>query len=145
MGIYDELSQLETTRPDAEQPAPAAQKPPETAAVTETPPADSVTPRRRDARHGVTTATEPDAVVALMEGIDLGRWREVLADTETHNSTYRLTEEERRVAEDLVRDLWRRDQVKTSMNEVARLGLMLLAHDYRRRGKQSIIYRVRRS
>ena len=145
MGIYDALSQLES-----QQPKPAADSPTVRQATSQVATApiskrNVVTPRRHDAVTGVNQPGAHGVSVSVLEGVDLDGWREVLANTETHSSTYRLTEGERRLAEDLVRDLWRTYRIKTSMNELARLGLMLLEHDFRRRKSQSIINDIKKS
>lgn len=142
MGIYDELASLEkpqATRPS--RPLPSAEP-----------------PRAQTRRGSITTkAVKPtvstsvthdamnDVVTSLLEGVDVSRWRELLAGTETHNASLRLSALERDEVEDLVRDLRRADHIRTSMNELARLGLLLLVHDFRRRGKKSVINRVKKS
>lgn len=86
-----------------------------------------------------------DVVTSLLDDVDLGEWREMIANTETHSSAFRLSSAERDAVEDMVRDLRRVKRVKTSMNELARLGLMLLIHDFRKRGDKSIVYRVKKT
>lgn len=136
MGIYDTLSQL-----DADQAPQPRQK---TAAVQpQSPEAPASTPKstRTPRRHDVAG----DVVTSLLTGVDLVAWREMVADTETHSSALRLSAAERDAVEDLVRDLRRAKRIKTSMNELARLGLLLLVHDFRAREEESIVYRVKKS
>lgn len=136
MGIYDELSQLDSAQ-----------------ALTPKTPAKPAAPAPRRIKAPTTTASRPqrrhdvmeDVVTSLLEGVDLGEWREMIANTETHSSAFRLSSAERDAVEDLVRDLRRVKRVKTSMNELARLGLMLLIHDFRKRGDKSIVYRVKKT
>ena len=136
MGIYDTLSQL-----DADQ-APQPTKPP-TAVEPQSPQATTTTPKntRTPRRHDVVG----DVVTSVLAGVDLAAWREVVSDTETHSSALRLSAAERDAVEDLVRDLRRAKRIKTSMNELARLGLLLLVHDFRTREEESIVYRVKKS
>lgn len=136
MGIYDELSQLDsaqapTPKTSAKQSAPMPQR-------TKASVATASRPQRR---HDVTE----DVVTSLLKDVDLGEWREVIANTETHSSAFRLSSAERDAVEDLVRDLRRVKRVKSSMNELARLGLLLLIHDFRKRGDKSIVYRVKKT
>lgn len=136
MGIYDELSQLDSTQ------APTPKTPAKPAApVLQRIKAPAATASRPQRRHDVME----DVVTSLLEGVDRGEWREMIANTETHSSAFRLSSAERDAVEDLVRDLRRVKRVKTSMNELARLGLMLLIHDFRKRGDKSIVYRVKKT
>lgn len=91
--------------------------------------------------HNVTI----DVMTSLLQGIDLKQWREQIEDTETQNSSLRLTSEERYVVEDLISELQRKERIKTSMNEVARLGLLFLIHEFKKNGRQSILYRVKKA
>lgn len=136
MGIYDTLSQLDNN------PAPQPRQEP-TAIEPQSPEAPSSTPKstRTPRRHDVVS----DVVTSLLAGVDMTAWREMVADTETHSSALRLSAVERDAVEDLVRDLRRAKRIKTSMNELARLGLLLLVHDFREREEQSIVYRVKKS
>lgn len=136
MGIYDELSQLDSA-PALTPKAPVKQATPS----PQRPKALVATSSRPQRRHDVVD----DVVTSLLEGTDLGAWREVLANTETHGSAFRLSSAERDAVEDLVRDLRRVERIKTSMNELARLGLMLLIHDFRKRGDKSVVFRVKKS
>ncbi len=140
MGIYDDLANLE-------KPAPAPRL--EVASPAVTPPVRTsrtsiVRTRKPAISTPTTTDVIPDVVTSLLEGVDVTRWRELIADTETHNSALRLTAAERDAVEDLVRDLRRADRIKTSMNELARLGLLLIVDDFRRRSAKSIIHRIKK-
>lgn len=135
MGIYDTLSQL-----DEAPPAPASTKEVATEAAPRPERRSTRTPARTPRRTDVTD----DVVTSLLAGVDLSKWRELIGNTETHNSAFRLSAAERDAVEDLVRDLRRTKRVKTSMNELARLGLLLLIHDFRTRGEQSVVFRVKK-
>ena len=135
-------------------PEPAPETPAAASPLVVTPPSD--TPRQdsvpdptkqaqqeelTSSRHGVMS----DVTTALLEDIDLKRWREQIEDTETQNSSLRLTSQERYVIEDIISELQRKEKIKTSMNEVARLGLLFLIHEFKKHRKQSIIYRVKKA
>jgi hypothetical protein len=86
-----------------------------------------------------------DVTTAILQGVDLKRWREQIEDTETQNSSLRLTSEERYVIEDIISELQRKERIKTSMNEVARLGLLFLIHEFKKNRRMSILYRVKKA
>jgi hypothetical protein len=91
----------------------------------------------------VTTDATADVTTSLLEGVNKKLWRELIEETETHNSSLRISVKEREQIEDIVRDLKRQYRIKTSMNEIARLGLLFLTQDFRQRGKESIIAEVK--
>ena len=84
-----------------------------------------------------------DVTTSLLQDVDLKQWREMIEDTETQNSSLRLTSEERYVIEDIISELQRKERIKTSMNEVARLGLLFLIHEFKQNRRTSILYRVK--
>ena len=86
-----------------------------------------------------------DVMTSSLHDVNLKEWQEIIENTETQNSALRLTSEERYAVEDVVNDLRRNERVKTSMNEVARLGILLLIHDYQKRRHSSILYRVKKA
>lgn len=86
-----------------------------------------------------------DVTTSLLQDVDLKHWREQIEDTETQNSSLRLTSEERYVIEDVISELQRKERVKTSMNEVARLGLLFLIHEFKQNRRTSILYRVKKA
>lgn len=125
-------------------PEPLAATPP----VTETPPpalSDTTQQANQAALSSVYQDVMSDAVTSLLQDIDLKRWREQIEDTETQNSSLRLTSEERYVIEDIISELQRKEKIKTSMNEVARLGLLFLIHEFKKNQRQSILYRVKKA
>jgi hypothetical protein len=72
-------------------------------------------------------------------------WRDIIENTETHNSSLRLTAEENFAVEDVITDLKRQLKIKTSLNEVARLGLLYLVHDFKKHREKSLLYKVKKS
>ena len=79
------------------------------------------------------------------QDISYREWRDVIENTETHNSALRLTRDERYAVEDMIQDLERKHKVKTSMNEVARLGILSIVHDYKKNKQGSLVYKVKKS
>jgi hypothetical protein len=103
--------------------------------------AASPTEARKDAAADVPR----DAMTSFLHDVNKKLWRERIEETETHNSSLRISAKEREQIEDMVRDLKRKYRIKTSMNEIARLGLLFLAHEFRKRGTESIIAEVKTS
>jgi len=93
--------------------------------------------QNKDQRRDVTTSPRHD--------IDYRAWRDIIENTETHNSALRLTREERYEVEDIIQDLERKHKIKTSMNEVARLGLLSIILDYKQNKQQSLLYKIKKS
>lgn len=92
-----------------------------------------------------TTDVMGDGMTALLQGVKLKAWQEVIENTETQNSALRLTSAERYAIEDVVNELRRQEKIKTSMNEIARLGLLLLIHDFKQNKHRSLLYRVKKA
>jgi hypothetical protein len=86
-----------------------------------------------------------DAMTSLLHEINLRVWNDMIENTETHNSSLRLTNEENYAAEDMINELKRSLKVKTSLNEVARLGLLYIIHDFEQNRETSLIYKVKKS
>jgi hypothetical protein len=89
--------------------------------------------------------TLPDVMTSLLQDVNLRAWRDTIENTETRGSSLRLTNEEIYAVEDVIQDLERLLKIKTSMNELARLGLLFLVHDFKKNGEKSIIYQVKKS
>jgi hypothetical protein len=108
-------------------------EPIQTPHVPPAPPADD----SPEARHDVTTSAR--------QNVDYRAWKDIIENTETHNSALRLTRKERYDVEDVVSDLERTHHIKTSMNELARLGLLSILRDYKQRKQQSLVYKVKKA
>jgi len=104
---------------------------------------------KQKGRDSSQQAVEPDVMVDVMtsalQAINLKAWQEVIENTETQNSALRLTSAERYAVEDVVSELRRKYGIKTSMNELARLGLLLLIHDFKQHKKGSVIHEVKKA
>jgi hypothetical protein len=87
--------------------------------------------------HDVTTPVRHD--------VNHRKWRDIIEDTEVHNSALRLTNEERYDVEDLVSELRRKYKIKTSMNELARLGLLYIIDDFKKDKQNALIIKVKKS
>ena|SRR5947209_5552651 len=90
-----------------------------------------------DGRHDVTTS--------LHHEINHRAWRDLIEDTETHNSSLRITRREKFEVEDFIKDLERKHGVHTSLNELARLGMLFLINDYKKNKTNSLVYKVKKS
>jgi hypothetical protein len=131
-----QLSQPEPSRSPAEQ---AQEQKPETRkqAVNEE--------GKHDAKIDSDIDVNHDVMTSLSQDIDLRTWQEIIENTETQNTALRLTTEERYAIEDAVNELRRKYGIKTSMNEVARLGLMLIIHDFKKNKKESMIHKGKKA
>ena len=144
MGLYDKLSKLDNNPPEVieEVHSPITVSPSLAAHIQPVP-----TPKRQDASKEVMKSRHhdvtPDVVTSVLPE-NVSKWRKILANTETHNSALRLSAQERDDIEDCVLLLRRTLGVKTSMNELARLGLLMLVQDVRVRKSKSVVCAVKR-
>jgi hypothetical protein len=90
-----------------------------------------------DGDHDVTASTRHD--------INYRAWNDLIEDTEKHNSSLRITKREKFDVEDFIKDLERKHGVKTSLNELARLGILYLIDDYKKNRTNSLVYKVKKS
>ena len=102
-------------------------------------------PAKKDAPAETVHAGRHDVTTSSRHDVDHRAWRDVIENTETQNSALRLTREERYEIEDLVSDLERKHKIKTSMNELARLGILYILHDYKKNKTESLVYKVKKS
>ena len=136
-----------TPASDAAVPYPVA--PPLPVVPVQTITQDSTPASNQQPTQELLSAVHPDVTIdvttSLLQDIDLKRWQELIENTETQNSSLRLTSEERYVIEDVISELQRKERIKTSMNEVARLGLLFLIHEFKKNGHTSLLYRVKKA
>jgi hypothetical protein len=103
-------------------------------------------PEKPSSRHDAkSTQGKHDAMTSRRDDVDYRAWRDIIENTETHNSSLRLTAEENFAVEDVITDLKRNMKIKTSLNEVARLGLLYLIHDFKKHREHSLVYKVKKS
>lgn len=144
MGLYDKLSKLDNHPPaEVESVASPVTVPPSLTAHIQpvsTPKRPSASKDVMKPRHHDVT---PDVVTSVLPE-NVSMWRKILANTETHSSALRLSAQERDDIEDCVLLLRRTLGIKTSMNELARLGLLLLVQDVHARKSKSVICAVKR-
>jgi hypothetical protein len=104
------------------------------------------TPRvHPDSANKARKPSPTDVVTSSLQDVNLREWRDLIENTETHNSSLRLTTEEGEDVEDVIKELKRQLKVKTSLNEIARLGLLYLVHDFKKNRERSLIYQVKKS
>ena len=107
--------------------------------------ASEAAPTRKNTPAEIVHARRHDVTTPSRHDVDHRAWRDVIENTETQNSALRLTREERYEIEDLVSDLERKHKIKTSMNELARLGILYILHDYKKNKTESLVYKVKKS
>src|SRR4030095_15431089 len=126
---------------------PPAQPPVPLPAAPDQEPADSLhaTAQSNKPTQPTSAKTHHDVMTSLLHNVNLRTWRDVIENTETQNSALRLTSEERYAVEDMINELRRKEKIKTSMNEIARLGLLLLIHDFVKNKRASLLYRIKKA
>ena len=102
-------------------------------------------PANEEVKQEINTDVMIDVMTSQIQDINLKQWQETIENTETQNSALRLTSEERYAVEDVVSELRRKYGIKTSMNEIARLGLLLLIADFKKNRKVSLIHTVKKA
>jgi hypothetical protein len=106
---------------------------------------ESPRPARKQSNKKVNKSATNDVVTSSRHDVHLRSWRDTIENTETHNSSLRLTTEEGEHIEDLITGLKRKYKIKTSLNEIARLGLLHIVQDFKKNGENSLIYKVKKS
>src|SRR5918993_2080442 len=106
---------------------------------------ESPPPARKQSGKKVHKSVTNDVMTSSLQDVNLRLWRDTIENTETHNSSLRLTTEEGEQIEDLITDLKRKHKIKTSLNEVARLGLLHIVQDFKKNGEHSLVYKVKKS
>jgi hypothetical protein len=86
-----------------------------------------------------------DVMTSVLQDVNLRAWRDTIENTQTRGSSLRLTNEEIYAVEDVIKDLERLLHIKTSINELARLGLLFLIHEFKHNGEKSLVYQVKKS
>jgi hypothetical protein len=107
--------------------------------------AQSAIPSRQDGKIKESKSRTTDVRTLSLHDVNMRLWRDIIENTETHNSSLRLTTEESDNIEDLIKELKRKLKVKTSLNEIARLGLLYLLHDFNKNRENSLVYKVKKS
>ena len=106
---------------------------------------ESPTPVSKQSNKKENQSATNNVMTSLLHDVNLRGWKDTIENTETHNSSLRLTTEEGEHIEDLITDLKRKFKIKTSLNEVARLGLLQIVQDFKKNGDNSLIYKVKKS
>ena len=102
-------------------------------------------PIPKPAKESEIQKTLTDVMTSVLQDVNLRDWRDTIENTQTRGSSLRLTNEEIYAVEDVIQDLERLLNVKTSINELARLGLLFLIHDFKQNGEKSLVYKVKKS
>jgi hypothetical protein len=102
-------------------------------------------PARQQSKKKEPTSILNDVMTSSLHDVHLRVWRDMIENTETHNSSLRLTTEESEHIEDVITGLKRKFKIKTSLNEIARLGLLHIVQDFKKHGENSLIYKVKKS
>jgi hypothetical protein len=119
--------------------------PPTNSADTQSSKPIEKTPRPKDTKKHEIQETLTDVMASLLQDVNLRDWKDTIENTQTRGSSLRLTNEEIYAVEDVIQDLERLLNIKTSMNELARLGLLFLMHDFKHNGEKSLVYKVKKS
>jgi hypothetical protein len=116
---------------------------PEIAAPSEPRSPAAPPPRSRSTQPGVTTSRRHDATTAQEVGgeAQIERLRRAVKQSGNGHSTYRLTVEEKQELARIV-FIYGERGIKTTFNEITRVGLNWLLEDFRARGDDSILARV---
>lgn len=92
-----------------------------------------------------TQSSSQDVTTSMRHDVNYRKWKEIIEDTESHNSSLRITNEEKYAVKDLVDELERKYKVKTSLNELARLGLLCIVDDFKKEKLNSLVMKVKKS
>jgi len=103
------------------------------------------TPMPKPPKEPESQKTFTDVMTSVLQDVNLRDWRDTIENTQTRGSSLRLTNEEIYAVEDVIKDLERLLNIKTSINELARLGLLFLIHDFKQNGEKSLVYKVKKS
>jgi len=98
-----------------------------------------------DGSESIVKEINHDVTTSSLHEVNLRELKDIIENTETHNSSLRLTNEENYAVEDMVNELKRSLKVKTSLNEVVRLGLLYIINDFKINREKSLIYKVKKS
>jgi hypothetical protein len=102
-------------------------------------------PARKQSTKKVNKSATNDVMMSSRYDVNLRAWKDTIENTETHNSSLRLTTAEGEHIEDVITDLKRKYKIKTSLNEIARLGLLHIVQDFKKHSENSLIYKVKKS
>lgn len=98
---------------------------------------DTLTPRY----HDTTVPSNHDTVIPDQETDSIETVRKAVKHLGKEPATQRLTSEEKKTLAD-IEYIYRRKDIKTSGNEIIRIALNYIIHDYREKKEQSILAQV---
>jgi hypothetical protein len=96
-------------------------------------------------RHSKPKSRHHDVKTSVHHDVKLRKWRDIIEGTETQNSSLRMTKNEKYDVKDLIEELERKYKVETSLNEIARLGILYIIEDFKKDKMKSLIMRVKKS
>jgi len=101
-----------------------------------------VPPRYHDTmqpiNHDTNQPTNHDTMQPRHHATMVETIRSALKDIGKEAATYRLTQEEKKAIEDLIYE-YKRKNIKTSANEITRIGVNYILQDHKEKGKQSML------
>jgi hypothetical protein len=112
---------------------------------TETSKSPTPTKGEEQVTRAVSHDGNTDVTASVRQDVYLREWRDIIENTQTRGSSLRLTNEEAFAVEDVIQELERHLKIKTSLNEVARLGLLYIIDDFKKNREKSLIYKVKKS
>jgi len=153
MGLYGDLLELNKepiTPPQTEEPAtpsPTERAPEKTTPKKKRSPSkrDTVTPRHRDTtqprNRGITTPRHHATMQPRYQGSTVEAIRAAVKLFGKEAATYRFTAAEKKALADLVYT-YKRQGIRTSENEISRVGINFMMADYEENGENSILHKV---
>jgi hypothetical protein len=99
----------------------------------------------KEKKDNSTLERRRDVMTSSRQEISLKKWREIIETTETHNSSLRMTNDEKFAIEDLLSELQRKYKIKTSLNELARLGMLYLIDNFKKDKPNALIIKVKKA
>ena len=96
-------------------------------------------------QHSEPKSRRHDVKTSISQDVKFRKWRDIIEGTETQNSPLRMTKNEKYDVKDLIEELERKYKVETSLNEIARLGILYIIEDFKKDKMKSLIMRVKKS
>ena len=90
-------------------------------------------------------ARRDDVTTSVRHDVNYRARKEIIEETESHNSSLRITNEEKYAVKDLIDELERKYKARTSLNEIARLGLLYIIEDFKKQRLESLVIKVKKS
>ena len=95
---------------------------------------DTMTPRHRD----TMTPRNHDTTVSRYHDTTIESVRKVVKEFGKEAATHRFTLEEKKALAEIIH-IYKKRNIKTSENEIARIGINFIVQEHKKRGKQSLL------